>query len=1703
MPRRTSSSVAPVQLARFKTENHQGVIFNLDSHTPTQEPAERASPPLEVMEPHASLMSDPAGLRTGTTPKQGRCNMRGNCGQKSFISPALPCAIDAEPAKEPDSDAFKKSLVDVCGPTYSSGSVCCEAEQVDALKANLDQVESLISSCPACRNNFRALFCALTCDPNQAGFLKVLETQKIGGNDGAGFALPQTNASAQQLSPATEDRQKKFGEAVKEVNFYVGDAFRTAFYDSCKDVQFGAGNSFAMDLIGGGARNADAFLKFLGDEKPLGSPFQLNFPRVTPKEEKSNTQHVQNDSQSPFNVASEEEEKTPSRPIINLAHLQKKFPEHSNDSVLAAGIVPFDAPPRSCSDPDLSSRCACVDCPAVCAALPPVGLPPSKAAAHGDVCHIGPVTCFTFIVCMIYLFGVLAFSLGLLSTTTGPRGVVRLFRRGWRWITGFSGVDGESGANKRRRLGIRHRESGISVVSEGSGFERVRLDSDDFEPSGERSGLSSAAGTMGRSGAYNDRGRPPVMGAGRSQSSSGSRAVSGRGLSSGVTEDDSISSGGDLGGRSGLGGVGEFGGPQAALDTTQPRSYALSTHLSRFFYKVGYASASNPFLTFAIALALLALANLGWMHFAVETDPVHLWVAKDSESKLKKEYFDEHFGPFYRTQQVFVMDATGKDLATQRPRTSNTLPALVQEGKGGDNITAYLTDAQPALNWDRLQWWADVEAAIRDLRSEPNDLTFQDVCFAPSGPGGPCVVQSILGYFNNDLVGRGLGPDNWAEELDTCALQPGNCLPEFGQPLKRNIVLGGIPSVVSDADAGGLREGLPSEARAAAVTWVVGNSLDAGVVARAAEWERTLERFLFSIAGISHTADGNAVPEHPLGARRRELGVELALSTEISLEQELGSSSNTDIGIVVLSYLLMFLYAAVTLGGETRSANAAPLTTGASGPHGDSVRTGLAGKLLAFVPFVGRRRARSGTQTSWRKAIFVQSKFMLGLFGIAIVLMSVSSAVGIFSALGVKVTLVIAEVIPFLVLAVGVDNIFLLCHEMDRQNALASARSASGANRQSSVSVVPGMGHQEEDSLLAGDADDEMDSFDGDETEVTSYSGAFPRHPSVPVAQRAAKALSRIGPSILLSATTQITSFLLGAIVPMPAVRNFALYAAGSMFVAAVLQCTVFVAAMALDARRVESNRVDCLPCIRFAPTPSHEYDSLAVSGGPSALASEGKIGRFIRKHYAPFLLKRPVKRIVIFLFSALFMLSVIGTHKVDMGLDQRLALPTTSYLRTYFDALETYLDVGPPVYFVARDIDQTMRPGQQGLCGRFTTCQNLSLANTLEGERKRPDVSFLAEPASSWIDDFLSSLNPVLETCCRVKKRDPTQFCRSSDSPYACKPCFEDREPPWNITMFGLPEDGEFMRYLDNWLKTPTDETCPLGGQDAYSTALSLRPPSKDDESPGIVASNFRTYHTPLRSQSDFIDALAASERISADISERTSADVFAYSVFSVFFDQYSHLPATALQVLGGAALAIFGIMTLLLGSWRTGLVVTGCVASALLGVSAMMGVWGIGLNALTLVNLSVCAAICVEFCAHVARAFVRAPAALPSKHPMAQRERDERAWAALVDVGSSVLSGITGTKLVGISVLAFTRSELLKLYYANMWFALIVLGALHGLVLLPVLLSYFGGRGYSTVEDESEVRRRLLRAQDSTEYRPFVAEASADVEDGSDDEL
>lgn len=57
---------------------------------------------------------------------------------------------------------------------------------------------------------------------------------------------------------------------------------------------------------------------------------------------------------------------------------------------------------------------------------------------------------------------------------------------------------------------------------------------------------------------------------------------------------------------------------------------------------------------------------------------------------------------------------------------------------------------------------------------------------------------------------------------------------------------------------------------------------------------------------------------------------------------------------------------------------------------------------------------------------------MLGLAGIITELSAILCSIGFFSYQGVPTTLLIIEVLPFLVLAVGIDNVFILVQTHQR-----------------------------------------------------------------------------------------------------------------------------------------------------------------------------------------------------------------------------------------------------------------------------------------------------------------------------------------------------------------------------------------------------------------------------------------------------------------------------------------------------------------------------------------------------------------------------------------------------------------------------------------------------------------------------------------------
>ena len=116
---------------------------------------------------------------------------------------------------------------------------------------------------------------------------------------------------------------------------------------------------------------------------------------------------------------------------------------------------------------------------------------------------------------------------------------------------------------------------------------------------------------------------------------------------------------------------------------------------------------------------------------------------------------------------------------------------------------------------------------------------------------------------------------------------------------------------------------------------------------------------------------------------------------------------------------------------------------------------------------------------------------------------------------------------------------------------------------------------------------------------------------------------------------------------------------------------------------------------------------------------------------------------------------------------------------------------------------------------------------------------------------------------------------------------------------------------------------------------------------------------------------------------------------MFYVYYEQYLTISEDTALSLTYSLLVLFVVMTVLNGlDMRASLIVSVIVVVILIEMMAIMTLWGITLNAVSMVNLVVAMGIAVEFNSHVMHAFQKS----------AKSGRRARALDALVNTGSSV---------------------------------------------------------------------------------------------------
>ncbi|XP_071347267.1 NPC intracellular cholesterol transporter 1 [Trachinotus anak] len=910
--------------------------------------------------------------------------------------------------------------------------------------------------------------------------------------------------------------------------------------------------------------------------------------------------------------------------------------------------------------------------------------------------------------------------------------------------------------------------------------------------------------------------------------------------------------------------------------------------LRTLFSSWGSFCVRHPSLVILGSLILVVASSGGLVYMRITTDPVELWSSPTSQARQEKDYFDSHFGPFFRTVQLIIT-------------TPLTDTFIYSPYFGGSDVPFGAILDKDILH-QVLDLQLDIEALVATY--EGQNVTLKDICLAPLAPyNNNCTILSVLNYFQNShsVLDHSIGDDffvyaDYHSHFLYCVSAPASlndttllhdpCLGTFGGPVFPWLALGGYDGTNYN------------NATALVITFPLNNYLNDTVrLEKALAWEKKFIEFMKTFKNPNLT---------------------IAFSAERSVEDEIDRESNSDISTIVLSYAIMFIYISLALG------------------HIHSFRR-----------------------------VMVDSKISLGIAGILIVLSSVAASLGIFSYAGIPLTLIVIEVIPFLVLAVGVDNIFIIVQTYQRDE----------------------------------------------------------RMPQEELHQQIGRILGDVAPSMFLSSFSETVAFFLGALSNMPAVRTFSLFAGLAVFIDFLLQISCFVSLLGLDARRQEGNRLDIICCVKLPEGQEAKTD--------------GFLFCFFKKVYAPFILKEWVRPIIVAVFVGVLSFSIAVVNKVEIGLDQKLSMPDDSYVLDYFKNLNKYLHTGAPVYFVVEDgLNYSSPEGQNFVCGGVG-CNNDSLVQQVYAASLISNYTTIAFTPSSWLDDYFDWVKPQ-STCCRYYNTTGA-FCNASVVNPSCVHC-----RPMTPSGKQRPEGEDFMRFLPMFLSDNPNVKCGKGGHAAYATAVDLYL-----NNTGVGATYFMTYHTILKESPDFIDALKMARNLADNISQSMDHKVFAYSVFYVFYEQYLTIAYDTALNLSVSLAAIFVVSTVLLGFelWSA-VLVSLTIAMILVNMFGVMWLWDISLNAISLVNLVMSCGISVEFCSHIVRAFSIS----------VKKNRVKRAEEALAHMGSSVFSGITLTKFGGIIILAFSKSQIFQVFYFRMYLAIVLLGATHGLIFLPVLLSYIG---------------------------------------------
>merc|ERR1711871_1804593 len=283
--------------------------------------------------------------------------------------------------------------------------------------------------------------------------------------------------------------------------------------------------------------------------------------------------------------------------------------------------------------------------------------------------------------------------------------------------------------------------------------------------------------------------------------------------------------------------------------------------------------------------------------------------------------------------------------------------------------------------------------------------------------------------------------------------------------------------------------------------------------------------------------------------------------------------------------------------------------------------------------------------------------------------------------------------------------------------------------------------------------------------------------------------------------------------------------------------------------------------------------------------------------------------------------------------------------------------------------------------------------------------------------------------------------------------------DDPQNSTLQIPPNKKDFRDWLKDYVKDDNPGN-------RFESDLVFKGGDGSDSNQ-VTASRFFCQYKKLNDADEQVAAMDSLRAEVADLPADIRDKSYAFSFTYVFFEQYKIIERELFQNLALAAGAVFIITTLLIAHIVTSTIVTICVCLTIVDILGVMWIWGLTIDGVNVIQLTLAIGLAVDYSAHIGHAFMQQQG---TGGPNNTKERHLRVTTAVAEIGASVINGGISTFLA-VLMLSVSRSYVFRSFF-KVFFGIVVLGLLHGLMLLPVLLSYCGPAPLS-LDDADESKR------------------------------